>query len=191
MVIDHLQAHPDESFTAVRISRIIDKPSGAIANALSRLISLGVAEQVSEMDDATGVHLRGAAHDFSVRLLGGICGIAGAFSVLADLAAFLRHMLVPAAASEQPGFGANWVERSLQIHTGELTPERGLFWHPAPSTVPATDDVWVHYGFTGTGMWISPSKGRWAILLTNKLYYTRDRDPLTAIRNAFCTAAFS
>jgi CubicO group peptidase (beta-lactamase class C family) len=48
----------------------------------------------------------------------------------------------------------------------------------------------VHYGFTGTGMWISPDKGRWAVLLTNKLYYTRDRQPLTEIRNAFRELAF-
>ncbi|MFI1305071.1 MULTISPECIES: serine hydrolase domain-containing protein [Streptomyces] len=144
----------------------------------------------TEVNDATRLHLRGTAHDFSARLLGGVCGIAGAFSVLADLAAFLRHMLDPAAAAEQPGFGTSWVERSLQVHTGELTPERGLFWHPAPGTVPATDDIWVHYGFTGTGMWISPSKGRWAILLTNKLYYTRDRESLAVIRNAFRTTAF-
>ncbi|MGW9177700.1 hypothetical protein [Streptomyces decoyicus] len=99
-------------------------------------------------------------------------------------------MLDATAAAERPGFGTNWVERSLKIHTGELTPERGLFRHTAPSTVPATDNIWVHYGFTRTSMWISPSKGRWAIPLTNKLYYTRDREPLTTIRNAFCTAAF-
>jgi CubicO group peptidase (beta-lactamase class C family) len=48
----------------------------------------------------------------------------------------------------------------------------------------------VHYGLTGTAMWISPTQARWAVLLTNKLYYTRDREPLTAVRNAFCTAAF-
>ncbi|GAU69789.1 penicillin-binding protein [Streptomyces sp. NBRC 110611] len=71
----------------------------------------------------------------------------------------------------------------------QMTPERGLFWHPAPGTDPAADNIWVHYGFTGTGMWISPAKGRWAVLLTNKLYYTRDREPLTAVRNAFRTAA--
>ncbi|MGH1551251.1 hypothetical protein ACRAWF_00540 [Streptomyces sp. L7] len=32
--------------------------------------------------------------------------------------------------------------------------------------------------------------GRWAALLTNKLYYTRDRQPLTEIRNAFRELTF-
>ncbi|MFD8810808.1 serine hydrolase domain-containing protein [Streptomyces sp. NPDC059627] len=145
----------------------------------------------TEVDDTTGNHLRGTAHDFSARLLGGVCGIAGAFSVLGDLAAFLRYMLDPTQTTESPGFGPDWVKESLQIHTKTMTPPRGLFWHPAPGTAYETDDIWVHYGFTGTGMWISPAKNRWAVLLTNKLYYTRDREPLTHVRNTFRTLAFA
>lgn len=34
-------------------------------------------------------------------------------------------------------------------------------------------------------MWVSPRLNRWAVLLTNKLYFTRDRDPLMAIRDTF------
>ncbi|MFF1844504.1 hypothetical protein ACFVW9_22570 [Streptomyces sp. NPDC058217] len=48
LVIDHLNAHPDEAFTATRISRTIDRSSGAIANALATLAKPGIAEQVSE-----------------------------------------------------------------------------------------------------------------------------------------------
>ncbi|MGM0347244.1 serine hydrolase domain-containing protein [Streptomyces sp. Adlamb9] len=143
----------------------------------------------TELDD-TGTHLKGTAHDFSARLLGGVCGIAGVFSVLDDIAAFLRYLLDPAGLRESPGFGPDWIRESLRIHTGELTPVRGLFWHPAPGTTPEADDVWVHYGFTGTGMWVSPAKGRWATLLTNKLYFTRDREPLAHVRNEFRALAF-
>ncbi|MGV9881695.1 serine hydrolase domain-containing protein [Streptomyces sp. NPDC003006] len=142
----------------------------------------------TELDQDTGTHLKGTAHDFSARLLKGVCGIAGVFTVLDDLATFLRHML---GASSRPGFaafGSAWTAESLTLQTGTLSPARGLFWHPAPGTTPV-DDIWVHYGFTGTGMWISPAQGRWAVLLTNKLFYTRDREPLTAVRNSFRTAA--
>lgn len=48
MVIDHLTAHPDEAFTATRISRTIEKSSGAIANALATLAKQSIAEQVTE-----------------------------------------------------------------------------------------------------------------------------------------------
>lgn len=48
MVIDHLHAHPGEAFTATKISRVIGKSSGAIANALVTLTSQGITEQVGE-----------------------------------------------------------------------------------------------------------------------------------------------
>jgi hypothetical protein len=36
-----------------------------------------------------------------------------------------------------------------------------------------------------------PKQQRWAILLTNKLYYNRERQPLTDIRNAFRELVFT
>lgn len=138
----------------------------------------------TEFDPESGVHLRGFAHDYSARLLGGVCGIAGVFSTLDDLALFQQHLLDPVP---EASYGDAWVTESLQIQTGSLTPRRGLFWHPSPDS----DDVYVHYGFTGTGLWISPKQARWAILLTNKLYFSRDREPIAAIRNAFRALAFA
>ncbi|MGI5262486.1 serine hydrolase domain-containing protein [Streptomyces angustmyceticus] len=144
----------------------------------------------TELDPETDTHLKGTAHDFSARLLGGVCGIAGVFTALDDLAGFLRYMLDPATAPAEAGFGPEWTAYSLTVQTNGLEPARGLFWHPAPGTSDE-QDVWVHYGFTGTGMWISPTADRWAVLLTNKLYYTRDRQPLTDIRNTFRELAFA
>lgn len=82
-----------------------------------------------------------------------------------------------------------WTAYSLTVQTSGLQPARGLFWHPASGTSD-DQDVWVHYGFTGTGMWISPTKDRWAVLVTNKLYFTRDRQPLTDVRNTFRELTF-
>ncbi|MBC9719379.1 hypothetical protein H9Y04_43405 [Streptomyces sp. TRM66268-LWL] len=48
LVIDHLTAHPTEAFTATRLSRVIGKSSGAIANSLVTLTGQGMAEQVSD-----------------------------------------------------------------------------------------------------------------------------------------------
>lgn len=143
----------------------------------------------TELDQETNAHLKGTAHDFSARLLGGVCGIAGAFSDLEDLARFLRYMLDPVSSDLPAGFGPAWTQESLAVHTGALEPVRGLFWLPAPGTEPA-DDTYLHYGFTGTGMWINRKQDRWAVLLTNKLYYSRDRQPLTDIRNAFRELVF-
>ncbi|MCC0094216.1 beta-lactamase family protein [Streptomyces flavotricini] len=70
----------------------------------------------------------------------------------ADLARFLSHLLSPA---EHP-LPRAWVAESLRIRTGELTPARGLLWHPAPH------GTW-SYGETPT-VWISPRLHRWALL---------------------------
>ncbi|WP_406674824.1 serine hydrolase domain-containing protein [Nonomuraea sp. N2-4H] len=139
----------------------------------------------TEFDPGSGAHLKGVAHDFSARLLGGVCGIAGVFSTLDDLARFQRHLLNPAPRA---GFGEAWVTQSLRIQTGGLAPRRGLFWHPGPG---GDEDVYVHYGFTGTALWVSAKQSRWAVLLTNKLYFGRDREPIAAVRSAFHALVFT
>lgn len=144
----------------------------------------------TELDESTGRHLRGTPHDYSARLLG-VCGSAGVFSVLGDLGAFLRYLLAPDQAPRRPGFGPAWVKESLKVQTGSLHPARGLFWHPAPTPDGVGGrDVWAHFGFTGTAMWVSLRRRRWAVLLTNKLYYTRDSHPILDVRKAFCRLAF-
>ncbi|MFI6883822.1 serine hydrolase domain-containing protein [Streptosporangium canum] len=143
----------------------------------------------TELDPDTGVHLKGVVHDFSARLLGGVCGIAGVFSAVDDLALFQRHLLAPTSGPDPVGFGPAWVAESLQVHTGDLAPARGLFWYPASGAAPEAG-IYVHYGFTGTGMWISRKQNRWAVLLTNKLYHSRDRKSLSGIRRAFCALVF-
>ncbi|MCX4529744.1 hypothetical protein OG982_29300 [Streptomyces sp. NBC_01551] len=72
---------------------------------------------------------------------------------LADLGRFLAHLLSPA---DHPVPRA-WTAESLRIRTGELTPARGLLWHPGPY------GVW-SYG-EGPALWISPRLSRWAVLL--------------------------
>ena len=99
-------------------------------------------------------------------------------------------MLNPvASAGAGVGFGTRWISESLRLQTGDLHPERGLFWHAAPLTT-TPEDIWVHYGFTGTGMWVSPTRDRWAVLLTNKVYYSRDRGPIADVRNGFRRLVF-
>ncbi|MEV0598480.1 helix-turn-helix domain-containing protein [Streptomyces sp. NPDC050315] len=48
MVLAHLEAHPGVAFTATRISRVIEKSSGAIANALQKLVHQQLVEQVTD-----------------------------------------------------------------------------------------------------------------------------------------------
>ncbi|MEU9160722.1 hypothetical protein AB0D29_10710 [Streptomyces sp. NPDC048424] len=84
---------------------------------------------------------------------------------LADLVRFLRRLLAPADTGGPPdtarGITRAWTSESLRIRTGELTPARGLLWHPAPH------GVWAHHAPQdgGPALWVSPRHGRWAVLL--------------------------
>lgn len=191
LILGYLAEHLSGQSLDVLAATCVWQPLGMTRTCYGPLPAEAAARCApTEFEDIAGARLRGTSQDSSARLLGGVCGIAGVFSVLPDLAAFLRHMLQSAPDGKQPGFGPAWVQESLRIQTGELTPARGLFWHPAPGTIPAADDIWVHYGFTGTGAWLSPKQGRWAILLANSLYYTGVREPLTRVRDAFRSLAF-
>ncbi|WP_198043936.1 serine hydrolase domain-containing protein [Janthinobacterium sp. 1_2014MBL_MicDiv] len=144
----------------------------------------------TEYCEQAGAHLCGVVHDFSARLLGGVCGIAGLFSNVFDLQRFLQAMLATSTGQHGEAFDAGWVSASLTVQTGTLHPARGLFWHPAAGTEPG-DDIWCHLGFTGTAMWLSPRRGRYGVLLTNKLYYTRDSARINALRRDFMRCVFS
>ncbi|MFF8609731.1 serine hydrolase domain-containing protein [Streptomyces sp. NPDC015346] len=191
---EHLTGRPLAALAAARVWN----PLGMTETRYGPLPADVVARCApTEFDDATGAHLKGTVHDFSTRLLGGACGIAGVFAPRDDLCRFLRHTLSPgpsssgASAYGASSFGASWVRRSLRVRTGELKPTRGLLWHPDPGAAAARHDVWAHFGFTGTAMWVSPERGRWAVLLTNKLYFTRDGVPVARLRAAFRSLAFA
>ncbi|MEV7440624.1 hypothetical protein AB0O22_05650 [Streptomyces sp. NPDC091204] len=102
---------------------------------------------------------------------------------LADLVRFLRRLLAPAdtdgSAETARGITRAWTNESLRIRTGELTPARGLLWHPAPH------GVWAHHAPQdgGPALWVSPRHGRWAVLLP-----TGGRGPL---RTTFREAVFA
>ncbi|MGX9729978.1 serine hydrolase domain-containing protein [Janthinobacterium aestuarii] len=182
MVIERLLDMPLD----VALAEYVLQPLGMAATGYGPVApQYGQLVAPTEYCEQAGAHLSGVVHDFSTRLLGGVCGISGLFSNVPDLERFLRAMLAP----DGKVFDAGWVRDSLTVRTGELQPSRGLFWHPAAGTGPQ-DDVWCHLGFTGTAMWISPRRGRYAMLLTNKLYYTREFDRINDIRRDFMRCAF-
>ncbi|MGK5015659.1 serine hydrolase domain-containing protein [Janthinobacterium sp. HLS12-2] len=184
LVIERLLGLPLDQALAEHVLR----PLGMAATGFGPLAAAhGKQVAPTEYCEQAGAHLSGVTHDFSTRLLGGVCGISGLFSNVPDLQRFLQAMLAQELQGEV--LDANWVRASLTVQTGSLTPSRGLFWHPAAGTGPE-DDVWCHLGFTGTAMWISPRRGRYAVLLTNKLYYTRDFTRINALRSDVMRCAF-
>ncbi|MEV0422678.1 serine hydrolase domain-containing protein [Streptosporangium canum] len=63
----------------------------------------------TELDPGTGAHLKGVVHDFSARLLNGVCGIAGVFAAADDLGSSSATSWPPPperirSVSEPPGW---------------------------------------------------------------------------------------
>ncbi len=94
---------------------------------------------------------------------------------LADLVRFPCHLLAP----DGPGIAPAWTAESLRIRTGELTPARGLLWHPAPH------GVWAHHApaADAPALWVAPRLRRWAVLLP--------ASAPTPLRTAFREAVFT
>ncbi|MFD4241678.1 hypothetical protein ACFWP3_08795 [Streptomyces sp. NPDC058525] len=101
---------------------------------------------------------------------------------LTDLVRFLSHLAAPADTDGPTGITRAWTAESLRIRTGELTPARGLLWHPAPH------GVWAHTApaATGPALWVCPGRHRWALLLP-----TLPPGRPTTLRSTFRDAAFA
>jgi CubicO group peptidase (beta-lactamase class C family) len=134
--------------------------------------------------------LRGEVHDENAFAFGGVSGHAGLFGTLRGVCGYVRSLLTcrlhsasvldylsrehAHSDSERRGFG--WVLMSPGWSGGDLMSSRSIG----------------HTGFTGTGLWIDLERGRFTVLLTNRVYPSRHVDSgIEKLRRAFNHAAHS
>ncbi len=137
--------------------------------------------------------VRGEVHDDNSWSAGGICGHAGLFTTAGDLAKFARALL-PAARGESSLFDAAVVKQFFSTSAAPDTTFK-LGWD-TPSPLPSQSnagDLWPrdgvgHTGFTGTMIWLDPPRGRFAILLTNRVHPYRDKLGILPTRRAYMDA---
>lgn len=139
--------------------------------------------------DGGGTPLRGVVHDENARLMGGVAGHAGLFSVAADLAAFCAWWVsdagvpVPAALRRE----------AESCQTAGLRGRRGLGWVRGGDRFDVLGGHWPasavsHTGFTGTSLALDSPSGVWAVLLTNAVHFGRDAAAVRALRRGFHAA---
>ena len=137
--------------------------------------------------------LQGEVHDENAGALGGAAGHAGLFGTARGVAGFARALLEgrllpePVAAymvrehareqragGERRAFG--WALSFPGWSGGDFTSERAIG----------------HTGFTGTGLWIDLERGRYSVLLSNRVHPSRHVDPdgIVRLRRAFNHAVF-
>ncbi|HEY3505548.1 MAG TPA: serine hydrolase domain-containing protein [Actinocatenispora sp.] len=130
----------------------------------------------------------GTVHDENAEVLGGVAGHAGLFGTHADLAGLGIALL-------RNGFlSPRTIALAGTSHTDQLGLRRGLGWQCRDAEgSPAGDlfgpDSYGHTGFTGTSLWIDPTLGRYAVLLTNRVHPSRHTPGFDRIRSRFHTMA--
>ena len=156
-------------------------------------LALAVA---TEIDDRGLV--AGLVHDENAYFGGGICGHAGVFATIGDVAAFAQAIVDTAGGRPRGRWRPDVVRRFFTDAAAPDTTWR-LGWD-TPSATPGTShagDRWPrtgavgHTGFTGTSLWLDLPRGRWVALLTNRVHPTRHgtADAIKALRRAVGDAA--
>jgi len=138
----------------------------------------------TENDPWRGRILLGEVHDENASRLDGVSGHAGLFSDARDLLAFADWLLrgldvpiatpLPAGAPEPPHSLRTFIRRQ-QLPSGS---SRALGWDtPSGMSSAGTllDSTSIgHTGFTGTSIWMDPTRGLAIVLLSNRVHPTRN-----------------
>ncbi len=145
--------------------------------------------------DAWRGRVRGSVHDEKAALMGGVSGHAGLFGTARDVAALAEVYL--AAECGRPSlaersFGVDLARDAVREHGADAVLRRGLGWALKTSDANSCGaamrrPTFGHTGFTGTCVWVDPTRDLSVVFLTNAVYY--GRHDLRDVRAAVCDAA--
>ncbi len=145
----------------------------------------------TEIDERTGVSavVQGRVHDENAWYGGGVCGHAGLFARLGDVATFAAAIVDTASGMPRGRLRTEVVNHFLTTAAAPGASWR-LGWD-TPSATPGVShagDRWTrvgavgHLGFTGVSLWLDVPNRRWVTLLTNRVHPTRFGDSPEAIK---------
>ncbi|MEJ2193947.1 MAG: serine hydrolase [Ignavibacteriaceae bacterium] len=133
----------------------------------------------------------GTVHDENASLLDGVAGHAGLFSTAEDISHLLQ-MLINGGI-----YKGNRIINSetIQLFTtrSSTNSTRALGWDTKSKYGSSAGDLFDlssfgHTGFTGTSIWVEPTRKLFVIFLTNRVYPTRNNKKLYEIRPALHNA---
>jgi serine-type D-Ala-D-Ala carboxypeptidase len=141
----------------------------------------------TERDDWRGRTLQGEVHDENAWALGGSAGHAGLFGTAGAVGAFAQSVLRTIGGERviaAPATFREFIRRTMIPGSS-----RALGWDtmlPTSSCGSRLSPTAIgHTGFTGTSLWIDWERDLYVVLLTNRVYPTRENTRLRAIRSAF------
>lgn len=133
----------------------------------------------------TGVAVRGRVHDENAATLGGVSGHAGLFSTASDLSIMMQMLLNGGTYNGKRYIKEETVKKFIQRQSEQSS--RGIGWDTKTSQRSFSGTLtsmktFLHTGFTGTSVVADPEKNLIIILLTNRVYPTRDNTKIFGAR---------
>lgn len=150
----------------------------------------------TEDDELRGGVVAGTVHDRNAAAFGGVAGHAGVFSTARDLATFAGRLTeLDRHTDDGSPDDAIVAPRTLQFAWSDRA-GGGHGHHLAGWDTPSGDHSSAgrgfrngrtvgHLGFTGTSIWLERDRGLVVVLLTNRVYPSRDNDRINDLRIRF------
>ena len=173
---------------------IIAKPGGLVATGYREADSPPSSPETTAPTelaaDIGGKRLCGIVHDENARAAAAPLGHAGLFGTALDVLRFAMQMNHAVRGEPNKLFDPKVAQMFVGNQAAPNTSWR-LGWD-TPSPPPAKShagDTWSrlgfgHLGFTGTSMWLDSIRGRSVVILTNRVYFGRDPEPIRNFRRS-------
>lgn len=135
--------------------------------------------------------IHGEVHDENAFALGGVSAHAGLFSTGHDVARFVRMYLNGGTLDGVRIASPETIRRFTTVQDSTLS-NRALGWETPNGTNSAGHllkrPAFGHTGFTGTSIWVDPSRDLFVILLSNRVNPTRMNLRINGVRTALADA---
>ena len=145
----------------------------------------------TEYDPWRQRQLRGEVHDENASRFDGVSGHAGLFSTALDLSRVARLWLNGGTLDGVRLASAKTVAEFTHAQD-TLISRRALGWETATGGNSGgrrlSPQAFGHTGFTGTSIWVDPSRNLFIILLTNRVNPTRENRRIGGVRTALADA---
>ena len=146
----------------------------------------------TENDPWRGRVVRGEVHDENAFAMGGVAPHAGLFSTAGDLARLAQMLLNDGVLDGRRIVSRETVELFTR-KAGIPDSDRAIGWDTKSAEGSSAGTLFSprsfgHTGFTGTSIWIDPDRQLFVILLTNRVYPTRENQLIREARPAVADA---
>ena len=139
--------------------------------------------------------IHGEVHDENAYFLGGVSAHAGLFSTAEDLARFAQMLINGGIYHHKRFFSPQTIRFWTTPQNMPPGSNRALGWDTPSEKGSSAGDYFSpgsfgHLGFTGTSLWIDPTRELAVILLTNRVYPTRQKKGIYEVRREFHDKVF-